>query len=292
MFRLPGRASVLSAAIMVAAVNPAAAHGVIGDRFFPATITTDDPFAADELALPTVTVFNHETDIDMEFSKSISPGIAVSVDLGYIDSDPPGGPKASGLDNVSLTPAAELYRDTEHETIVTAAFIWEIGGSGNKSVADRASSFTPELLFGKGFGDLPDSLGLLRPVAVTGQLGFQIPGTSTEFKAFEWGGALEYSLLYLQNNVRDQGFSPFVARFTPLVEFSLSSPTDRGGGETTGTINPGLAWIGQYTQLTAEAIIPVNRASGGAVGFIAQLHFYIDDLFPDTLGRPIFGGAK
>ena len=28
------------------------AHGFAGDRFFPPTITTDDPFAADELAQP------------------------------------------------------------------------------------------------------------------------------------------------------------------------------------------------------------------------------------------------
>jgi hypothetical protein len=291
MFRLAGRICVLSAAI-AASASAASAHGVIGDRFFPATITTDDPFAADELALPTVTTFNHETDIDMEYSKSILPGFAVSVGLSHIDSDPPGGPKTSGWDNVSVTPAVELYRNTEHEAIVTAGFIWDIGGSGSKAVADRASSYTPELLFGKGFGDLPDSMALLRPFAITGQLGFQIPGTSTESKVFNWGGALEYSLLYLQNDVRDQGFSPFVARFTPLVEFSLSSPTDRGGGETTGTFNPGIAWIGQYIQVTAEAMIPVNRASGSSVGFIGQLHFYIDDIFPDTLGRPLFRGVK
>src|SRR5271169_3856325 len=92
-------AVLLTAGLCLPAI--AHAHGVIGDRFFPATITTDDPFAADELALPTVTVFNHETDIDMEYSKSIFPGVAVSVDLGYIDSDPPGGPKASGFDNIS-----------------------------------------------------------------------------------------------------------------------------------------------------------------------------------------------
>jgi hypothetical protein len=30
------------------------AHGFAGSRFFPATITIDDPFVADELSLPTV----------------------------------------------------------------------------------------------------------------------------------------------------------------------------------------------------------------------------------------------
>jgi len=45
-------------------------------------------------------------------------------------------------------------------------------------------------------------------------------------------------------------------------------------------------------QLAAEAVFPANRASGHGLGFIAQLHFYIDDLFPHSLGRPILGGKK
>jgi hypothetical protein len=37
-----------------------------------------------------------------------------------------------------------------------------------------------------------------------------------------------------------------------------------------------------------EAMIPVNRQSGTSVGVIGQLHFFLDDIFPNTLGRPIF----
>jgi hypothetical protein len=123
-------------------------------------------------------------------------------------------------------------------------------------------------------------------------VGYAIPGGGDEPKAIEWGGAIEYSLLYLQNNVRDQGFSNLVAHLTPVVEFSFSSPTRSGAGPTTGTVNPGIIWSGQHVQLAAEAMVPVNRASGHRVGFIAQLHFYIDDLFPHSLGRPLFGGRK
>jgi hypothetical protein len=262
----------------------AGAHGIVGDRFFPATIATDDPFAADELAFPTITAFNHETDYDADYSKTIFPGFALSVGSGYAD-----GKEASGFSNLALTPALELFRDEHHESILTAGFIWEIGGSGSKAIADSFSTYTPELLFGKGFGDLPDSLALLKPFALTGQVGFKIPGTSAVSKAVEWGGAIEYSLRYLQSNVRDQEFPLFVEQVTPVVEFSFESPTDPGGGETTGTIDPGLIWSGQYIQVAAEAIVPVNSATGKTVGLIAQLHFYIDDLFPRSLGGPIFG---
>jgi len=284
-------ACIAACAIVVTAAT-ARAHGIVGDRFFPATITTDDPFAADELALPTVTVFNHETDYDMEYSKSILPGFAVSLDFGYAVQTPPGGPHASGWSNLSVTPAVELWRNEAHEAIVTTGFIWEIGGTGSKAVADRGSTYTPELLFGKGFGDLPDTLAFLRPFAVTGQMGLSIPSTTGSSNAFNWGGAVEYSLLYLQNNVHDEGFPDVVAHLTPIMEFALQTRTDAEGGETTGTLNPGLISTAQYTQLAVEAIVPVNRASGDAVGVIAQLHFYIDDIFPRSLGRPIFGGLR
>ena len=52
--------------------------------------------------------------------------------------------------------------------------------------------------------------------------------------------------------------------------------------------NPGLIWAGQWTQFTVEAMIPVNRESGRNVGVIAQAHFYLDDIFPTTVGKPLF----
>jgi hypothetical protein len=286
---------LLAAAAPVAAAfvpAPAAAHGVIGQRFFPATVSTDDPFAADELALPTITSFDHETDVDFDYSKSIFPGFAIEVGIGHINGKSPGEPREKGFGNLEISPSLEVYRDTKHEFIFTTGIEWEVGSTGSKAVAEQTSTFTPTIKFGKGFGDLPDRMKYLRPLAVTGTVGYAIPTTLDEPKTIEWGGAIEYSLRYLQNNVQDQGFSNFVAQLTPVVEFSFSSPTRTGEGGTTGTINPGLIWSGQHLQLAAEAVVPVNKASGHGVGFIAQLHFYIDDIFPHSLGRPIVGGRK
>jgi hypothetical protein len=275
--------------------TPLPAHGVVGDRFFPATITSDDPFAADELALPTVTAFRHndgglpvnEGDYDFEWSKSIVPGIAISFADGYIDT-----PSGKGWDNLEITPVAEVIRDPDHEFILSVGTGFDIGGTGSRAAADSFTTYTPQILFGKGLGDLPNSMALLRPFAVTGTLGYAFSAAPGEPRSVEWAGALEYSLLYLQNNVRDQGFSKFVAHLTPIMEFSMETPTSAGAGRTTGTINPGLLWSGQYEQLGAEAIVPVNRATGRNIGVVAQLHFYVDDMFPDTLGRPLFGGGR
>jgi hypothetical protein len=79
-FRMRSGAALLIGALFIPVV--ALAHGVIGDRFFPATISSDDPFAADELALPTIAVFNHEIDYDFDYSKSIVPGFAIGVGIG------------------------------------------------------------------------------------------------------------------------------------------------------------------------------------------------------------------
>lgn len=271
--------------------SSAGAHGVLGDRFFPATISSDDPFAADELALPTITHFNHESDYDFDWSKSIFPGFSVSVGSGYREARPPDDVSSTGFGNLDLSSALELYRDPGSETIFTVGFDWEIGGTGSKSVAESRSTYTPSVKYGKGFGGLPDSMWYLRPLAITGTIGYAIPDSANS-KSVEWAGAVEYSFLYLQTNVRDQGFSNFVTRLAPVVEYAFSSPVQKGGGATTGTINPGLIWTGKYTQLAAEAMIPMNSASGRSVGFIAQLHFYMDDLFPDSLGKPIFGSRR
>jgi hypothetical protein len=267
----------------------ATAHGVVGDRFFPATIASDDPFAADELALPTIALGNHEEDYDFEYSKTILPNFAVSLEGGYVDAHAPGEPKASGWDNLEITPTWQFVTDAESEFVASAGLGFEIGGSGSRAIADRATTWTPKFLFGKGFGDLPDSMALLRPLAVTGVVGYSISGANGGPDTLRWSGAMEYSLLYLQNNVRDEGFWNAAAHLTPVVEFVMQTPD---GGGTTGTVNPGLIWSGQYTQLGIEAVLPVNRASGSNIGVLMQLHFYLDDIFPHSLGTPLLGGRS
>ena len=283
------------AGFLLGGITAVDAHGIVGARFFPATITVDDPFAADELALPTISVFRGledgapvtETEYELEYSKTIFPGFALSFEGGYVHAAPEGEPSASGFDNVTLTPILEILRSNEHEFIASVAFSWEIGGSGSRSIGGRASIFTPKVQFGKGFGDLPDCVALLRPFAVTGTVGYAF-SDNDEVEALAWGGAVEYNLAYLQANVRDMGLGAMLSRLTPLVEFRFDSPLGQQGGGTTGTINPGFIWSGQKIQVGIEAIIPVNHATGRNVGVVAQLHFYIDDIFPHSLGTPLF----
>ena len=146
------------------------------------------------------------------------------------------------------------------------------------------------------FGDLPDKpapgCGRSRSPA---HLSLDIP-TKTQSAGdpnphnFNYGFAFEYSLPYLQQNVKDIGLPDPFKWMIPLVEVSYSTALNRGqGGQTIGTVQPGVIWAGQYFQIGAEAIIPVTRQTGNGYGGIVQVHFYLDDLFPNSFGRPIFG---
>ncbi|MGE5212110.1 MAG: hypothetical protein ACM3NN_00320 [Nitrospirota bacterium] len=147
---------------------------------------------------------------------------------------------------------------------------------------------------------MPDALSLLRPVAVTGVLGVAFPASASTRDSggeiernpnvLQYGFALEYSLIYLQQQVKDVGLSAPFDRLIPIVEFSFETPLNRGeSGQTTGTINPGVIWSSKYIQFGVEVIVPINDRTAESVGAIGQVHFYLDDLFPRSLGRPLFG---
>ena len=303
----------LVALLSVAAIDTASAHGFAGKRFFPATLVTDDPFVADELSLPTIawskqsasedSPATRETDFSIDVSKRITENFGIGFGATYKQLKPDEGDTQRGFDNLAASFKYKFYQNDEHETLLSAGVDWDIGGSGAKRVgAESFSTFTPTLFFGKGFGDLPLEAKYLRPFAVTGLIGVGIPSrasttTSDEGETsverhphtLQWGFAIEYSIPYLQSFVQDVGLREPFNRMIPVIEFAMSTALDRGASGTTGTINPGILWAGQYVQLSLEASIPLNNRSGTGVGWIAQLHFFLDDLFPGTIGKPIFG---
>ena len=120
----------------------------------------------------------------------------------------------------------------------------EWGGTGSSSVgAEPFHRYAPNIYFGKGLGDLPDTLSWIRPVAITGQVGYSIPArnftttfgidpdtgdltSDTEFhpRVLNWGGSIQYSMPYLKSAVMDLGLPDFINHLIPLVEASLQTP--------------------------------------------------------------------
>jgi hypothetical protein len=287
----------LAAALLVVGftANPAEAHGLAGQRFFPATLVIEDPFVADELALPSFSTIKtpdgRETSIGAELAKTITPSLGVSVGAEYLFLDPEeaGESSTDGFANPEVGLKYVLFKSDAHEAIVSLAFDWEIGGVGKEAVgASRDSTIGPSLLFGKGLGDLPDALAYLRPIAITGVFGAEIPFADDDATSLTYGIAIEYSLRYLQNVVRDVGLPVFVSQISPIVELLFETPIEGDDKwRTTGTVNPGLIWAGKYFEVGVEAIIPVNNRTGSNVGVRALVHFFLDDLWP-TVFRPIF----
>jgi hypothetical protein len=317
------RFTVLLCALgLVAGVAPSvSAHGLIGQRFFPATLTIDDPFVADELSLPTVLHIRNrgsddsppalQTDLSGELSKRLSPNLGLSLGGTYTFLDPIPGESTSGFDNMEVSLKYVFWQNPEHELLVSAGLSWDVGGTGSKKIgAESFDTVTPQLFFGKGFGDLPGALDWVRPVALTGAFGLDIPTRrfNTTYsldddgnveierelnaKTFNWGFSIQYNLQYLQSFVQDVGLPRPFNRMIPVVEFAMQTPIEGPhAGRTTGTINPGVIWFGRYFQLGIEAVIPVNTMTGKNVGVLAQIHFYLDDIAPKIFTWTPFSGV-
>lgn len=317
--RLGVLAGMAGAVTLGTGADDARAHGFAGSRFFPATLSTDDPFVADELSLPTVTVQpdssasppTHETDIGIDVAKRITSHFGIEASESWMRQVQSGNGKHQGFGNLDLGAKYQFFLDPEHEAIASIGLDTQLGGTGAARVGSNSfTTYAPGIFFGKGFGDLPDSMPWLRPFAVTGLLQYSVPGDSKTSSLVTdpvtgapslsfthnpdmlvWGFAIEYSLIYLQSQVRDVGLPKPLDRMIPVVEFAFQTPVTQGFGQkTTGTIDPGILWDGQYFQLGFEALIPVNHQSGSNVGGIAQLHFFLDDIFRGTwFGGPLLG---
>ena len=314
--------AALGAACAGLSASVAFGHGFSGQRFFPATLVTDDPFVADELSLPTVSTFNNaasggnpvtrESDVSVDIAKRITPDFGFEIGRSWRTLRAEGGPHTDGPANYEGSIKYLLMNVPDREFLLSAGIDYEWGGTGLSRVnADRFNTFTPSIFAGKGFGDLPDSARWLKPLAITGSFGVGIPSRSKSASfdtdpdtglvtqsedrnanTLNTGVAIEYSLIYLQSFVEDVGLKAPLDRLIPLVEVNLQTPINRntgnGGNQTTGTINPGVIWAGRYFQIGVEAMLPVNHESGRGIGGIAQIHFFLDDLFPNSLGKPIF----
>ena len=303
------------------------AHAIAGPRVFPVTLTIDDPGVADEASLPTFSYQRLPDDPDTghgfqyniagEFNKRITEHLGVGVTGGYTVRTQQQGKTQTGFQNLNVTLKYQAWVNGPHEAILSVGVIRELARTGTAHIgADQYGSTTPTAYFGKGFGDVP--IPALRPFAVTGTIGFTV--ADKKLKAINGGGAdlganaqggvtglaaqqfntgyanrlvgglsVQYSMPYLRAQVRDLGLPEFFNRLTPLVEVAYSSPAGRPSNlGTQVVVAPGVIYGADSYQVGLEALIPANRASGKFVGVVTQLHLFFDDLFPTSLGKPLF----
>ena len=309
------RTAIVGFLILLATCSEGSA-AYVGDRYFPSTLATTVPTAADFYNPPyfvrlpdtATTPTTHEIDIPTTYSKFITPDWAVTFAETFRILEQANTPTRQGFDNFVLGTQYQLYTNAEHQFVFTVGGTAALGGSGSSNIANSFSTLTPTVFIGKGFGDLPDSMAWLRPVIVTANFGVALPTRSITLSTrtlptgatavtetvnpniLLWSFALEYSLLTTSYSDGDRKGRRIHQGWVPLVEFALQTPLNGPlAGQTTGTVNPGVIWVDRYLQVGVEAIVPINARSGRDIGVRAQAHLYLSEIFPDTIGKPIFG---
>ena len=289
-------------ALVCAGSTPRAAyaHTVCGSRVFPATLGIDDPGVGDEIALPTITYLPgngdgvNEVDISFSYTKTIFPGFGLSISNGATFLNGQGW----GRSDLGLGAKYNFFCIPQAEFMGSIGLNADIGKTYTNGMGADFNTYSPTLNAALGFGGLPKSLNILRPIALTTEFSEDVPdrlwtnGVQNAYN-FNWGFAIQYSLPYFNANVA-QIDNAFLKRLIPITEFTFSRLVANFAGPavTTGTIQPGVIYAADAWQFALDAVLPINAASGRGVGGVGELHFYLDDLMPETLGKPIFGGKR
>lgn len=295
MKRTAFRATLPIAAFILMMHSVAQAHVVCGDRVFPTTLTMDDPGVSDEFSLPTIVLIptpsGASNSYGYEWDKTITEDLGFAVNGDYATQH--GAQNLNGWDNITVTLKDQhpcIKRHPHEELAWSVGVIRLIPGTGSAQLRDggviaSVGSTAPTFYFGKGMGDV--RAPYLRPLAVTGEVGREFSDNpSASPNAWNYAMSLQYSIPYLQQNVKAMHVSQFVSRMTPLVEFALSSPDV---GSPTGTIAPGILYDANTWQLGAEALLPATAATRQVqgTGFIIQFHMFLDAFYKSWFGKPM-----
>jgi len=154
MFSRHLRVALCGAVATVTSVGPTLSHQIVGNRFFPATLTIDDPGVNDELAFPTVAISKtgddpsfKQLDVSAEFAKRITDDFAIAVGPTWSRLYAPGGPTmsgASGFQNLATLFKYRLLKSPEHEFVMSAGLEIEWGRTGAQGVgAEPFNVYTP-----------------------------------------------------------------------------------------------------------------------------------------------------
>lgn len=289
------------AALAVLPSHQSSAHAVAGARVFVNTDLIDDPGVGDEANLPLVSLQSPDgkswvTDANVEYDKTITPnlGFGIGDDWNWIAHDVNDFNKNhGGWSDLYVQLKYKWITSAEHEFMSSVQVTQAFGRAGTVGFDSGYNTTTVSGFFGKGMGDIP--WDPIRPFAITGELDFNMPNTGPmaggNITTWSGGLSLQYSIPYLQSQIKDYGLPSVLGNLTPVVELAWSSAA---GSSALGINNPtsylagtGAVWTGKYYSVSAEILWPLNGAAGHNMGVIGQFHLYFDDLLPNSLGKPI-----
>ena len=142
---LPTRSSAIASfRPRLASTTPAS---TMNCRFRPSTVSRPATFHRSGSAMCPASFPNASPRISRYRSARPTPSLVRSI-------RPAAG--ANGFQNLDTTFKYRVYKNPEHEFVMSVGVSVEWGGTGAKDVgAEPFNSYTPTIYFGKGFGDLP-----------------------------------------------------------------------------------------------------------------------------------------
>jgi len=297
--RAHGGVAVFLTACITLFPQPAQAFVAAGDRMFPGTLILPQIAPTDEAYIQGATPFSgtpgpldfRRTDAIWFFGKTLTEDLAIRLRDVYTRLDPPSRSSRYGWQTLTANAQYEAILDGPHEFLFSVGVDRQFGGTGKARVQPPGFSgvgaTVPSVYFGKGLGDL--DIGYLRPLAISGTSGYLIADKSPRPDVLMPGFAIEYSIPYLESKVRALDLPDLIRGLTPITELFLTTPAGQEHGTTTtALIAPGVSYAGEGWQFGIEAMVPVTRTTGKGLGVTAQFHVWLDYLFPNSIGRPVF----
>lgn len=290
-------AAAAAVGVMFAAAPDAAAYSAAGDRLFPATLQLPQLSPGDEFYLWANTqplsggppgAGTRTTEFNAVWGKTLTERLGIVIEENWTRLDRVKKSTWYGTQNLDTEIKYLAVVDQPHEFLMTVGVDREFGGTGAQRVGAFASgATTPRLYFGKGLGDL--DIGRLRPLAVTGFIGYQAADAAPRPDLLQAGLVVEYSVPYLESKVESLNLPEVLRGLTPMTETLFTTPVGNTfGANTTLLVAPGVSYAGAGWELAFELMVPATKATGRGVGAIAQLHLSLDYLAGDTIGRPLF----
>jgi hypothetical protein len=215
--------------------------------------------------------------------KTISRDSSFSLFAGYQRLEQE-GETTTGFTNLSLAYKHVLISIPEHEFMLSLAPEAELP-VGNRTVGSESHARAGfDLIFAKGLGDVADSIAILRPAALEGDIGWEGKVTGARDDLVSANGEIEYSLGYLDENVASFSVTHALRNLTPHLDFDYAQYMDAHRNSTAPDfeLTPGVAWLNSTFEINLGVQVALNHASSssGAVGFVWLLGVSFDQIVP------------
>jgi hypothetical protein len=270
------------------------AHGVVGDRVFLEPLITQDPTPANEFDISLSWVRSADAN-NYSIGSSIEkvlwiddkymPRFSVGGGSNWQHQVPYRGASQQGFDALTLFAKWAPYYSLKHEFLVSIGTQIQLP-TGNTGIQSSShTSLGPLFLWEKGMGDLPNSsvVKYLRPFAIQTDFGY-VPalGGPTRHHMFA-DATIQYSLLYLSNEVQDIGLKWPLRNIFLFTEINYDQLIRGPSGETFPNLlaTPGIAYVGYHFQLSVGTQFALNNPSipGTHAAVLGLLDIFYDSLF-------------